>query len=64
MMFDLKLNGKPVVFVLAIQTEPGEGWRGHKMIGEYDNLDSLNLAIGLLDVPLYWVPMIGIKEAE
>lgn len=55
-MFDLKLNGYPVVFTLRYVTEPGEGWKGSQYVGSYKTLEELNeaLAGAKEDCPPYW----------
>jgi len=59
---EITCNGHPVIFSLRVVTEPGEGWKGSRFIGSYDNLKDLNRAIAMTDVPLYWVLEIDFED--
>lgn len=51
---DIVVDGQPALFALEIVTEPGEGWMGSRLIGEYDTLQDLTKAINAVEVPMYW----------
>lgn len=61
-MNQLVHNGVEVVFTLSVVTEPGEGWRGSRYIGSYDNLTNLNNAINSTEVPLYWELQVDLND--
>lgn len=50
------LNGHAVVLSVHYVTEPGEGWKGSRFVGEYANLEELNKALPdiIQDKPDYW----------
>lgn len=61
-MFDLQLNGYPVVFEVRLETEPGEGWKGMRSIAVCENLEQLNKVIYETTVPDYWRLVIELQE--
>ena len=61
-MFDLKLNGYPVVFEVRLETEPGEGWKGSSSIAVCNDLTELNKVIQETVVPEYWVLVVDLQD--
>lgn len=58
----LTYNEVPVVFSLELVTEPGEGWRGSRLIGVFDTIQELNKAINAIEVPLYWELKVDLQD--
>ena len=61
-MFDLRLNGQPVVFEVRVETEPGEGWKSSRSIGVARNLDQLNDLLWEADPDLYWRTVVDLQD--
>lgn len=61
-MFDLRLNGVPVVFEVREETEPCEGWKGSRSIGVARNLEQLNDLLWQSDPDLYWRTVVDIQD--
>lgn len=57
-------DGQPVEFGLSLVTEPGEGWKGQRFIGEYRTVEELSKAINAVEVPVYWQLQIDIRDAQ
>lgn len=61
-MYDLKLNGWPVVFEVRLVTEPGEGWRGQRQVAVCETIQEVNKVLQNLEIPPYWMVDIELQD--